>query len=175
MSIYGVKPTMAERIQTSYVKNGAKVATAIEEYADKKIEDGSSKMDLWQKARAASISWQAKNTPNAVFGDHKKLQEKVMTVIDKMGLDVEQPCFNGPDRYDDYIRIGGNWYDTNAFIGATKQLGTDSESFMQDIKKLYDEHDGVFVYGPTVRYLEENPITDVLNHIIDSQKAKRGY
>ena len=36
MSIYGVKPTMAERIQTSYVKNGAKVATAIEEYADKK-------------------------------------------------------------------------------------------------------------------------------------------
>lgn len=175
MSIYGVKPTMTERIHDSYVKTGAKVATAIEEHADKKIENGSSKMDLWQKARAASISWQTKNTPNAVFGDHKKLQEKVMSVVDKMGLKPEIPCFSGPDRYDDYINIGGNWYYTDSFIGAAKQLGDDTESFMQDIKKLYDEHDAIRMYGCTVEYLEDNPISDVLNHIMESQKAKRGY
>ena len=175
MGIYGVKPTMAERIHSSYVKNGSKVATAVEQYADKKIENGSKAMDLWQKARATSISWQTKNTPYAIFGDHKKLQDKVMTVVDKMGLDVEHPCFNGPDRYDDYIRVGGNWYDTASFVNEAKGLGEETETFMQDIKKLYDEYDGVFVYGPTVKYPEGNPVTDVLNHIIDSQKAKRGY
>lgn len=175
MGIYGVKPTMAERIHASYVKNGSKVATAVEQYADKKIENGSKAMDLWQKARATSISWQSKNTPYAVFGDHKKLQDKVMTVVDKMGLEVEHPCFNGPDRYDDYIRIASNWYDTNSFISAAEGLGDETEEFMQDIKKLYDEHGDIYIYGPRVRFLEENPVNNVLNHIIDSQKAKRGY
>lgn len=175
MSINGVQPSFVDKVKASYVKNGAKVATAIEQFADKKIEDGSKSMELWQKARANSISWQAKNTPNALFGDHKKLREKVMTVVDKMGLEVEHPCFNGPDRYDDYINIGGNWYYTDSFIGAAKQLGDETESFMQDIKKLYDEHGDIYIYGPRVRFLEENPVNNVLNHIIDSQKAKRGY
>ena len=174
MGIYGVQPSFSDKVKTSYVKNGAKVATAIEQYADKKIDNNSS-IELWQKARAASISWQAKNTPNAVFGDHKKLQDKVMTVVDKMGLDIQQPCFSGPDRYDDYINIGGNWYYTSSFIGAAKQLGDETESFMQDIKKLYDEHGSVKMYGCTVKYKEDNPVSDVLNHIIESQKAKRGY
>ena len=175
MSIYGVQPTFAEKVKASYVKNGAKLATAIEQRADEKIANGSESMGLWHKARAASISWQSKNTPNAVFGDHKKLQEKVMSVVDKMGLEPEKPCFSGPDRYDDYINICGNWYYTDSFIGAAKQLGDETEGFMKDIQKLYDEHGSVRMYGCTVKYMEDNPVSDVLNHIIESQKAKRGY
>ena len=45
----------------------------------------------------------------------------------------------------------------------------------KDIKKLYDEHGSVKMYGCTVKYKEDNPVSDVLKHIIESQKAKRGY
>ena len=53
--------------------------------------------------------------------------------------------------------------------------GFGGQSFMQDIKKLYDEHGSVKMYGCTVKYLEDTPISDVLNHIMEAQKAKRGY
>ena len=175
MGISGVKPTFVESVKASYVKTGAKVATAIEAKADEKIEKGSSAMDLWLKARAASISWQSKNTPTAVFGDHKKLQDKVMATVDKMGITPERPCFSGPDRYDEYINIAGNWSYTDSFIAAAKGLGDETESFMKDVQKLYDDYDGVRMYTCTVEYLDKNPVTDVLTHIMEGQKAKRGY
>ena len=175
MGISGVKPTFVESVKASYVKTGAKVATAIEAKADEKIEKGSSAMDLWLKARAASISWQSKNTPNAVFGDHKKLQDKVMATVDKMGITPEKPCFAGPDKYDEYINIAGKWYYTDSFIAAAKGLGDETESFMKDVQKLYDDYDGVRMYTCTVEYLDKNPVTDVLTHIMEGQKAKRGY
>ena len=175
MSIYGVQPSFLEKVKTSYVKTGAKIATAIEAKADEKIGNGSSAMVLWQKARAASISWQSKNTPNALFGDHKKLQDKVMATVDKMGITPEKPCFSGPDRYDEYINIGGKWFDTYSFIAAAKGLGDETESFMKDVQKLYDDYDGVRMYTCVVEYKDKNPVTDVLTHIMQSQKAKRGY